>query len=73
MSTVRTVREEQRWLGSYTLPFSTLYRSGEVQGTFQLDMPPILLGYAKDDSSASKRLVPNSALRLYITVSASTP
>ena len=66
---VKTLREEQRWLGSFTVPFSTLYRNGEVKGVFPLHMPPILLGYAKDARSGSKRLVPNAALQLFITVS----
>ena len=65
---VRTTREEQRWIGSFTLPFSTLYRSGEVKGVFPLAMPPILLGYTKDSRSASKGLAPNSALQLFITI-----
>lgn len=65
---VRTLREEQRWLGSFTLPFSTLYRAGEVKGVFMLSTPPILLGYSKDARSTSKRLVPNSALQLFVTI-----
>ena len=70
---VRTLREEQRWLASFTVPFSTLYRNGEVKGVFPLNMPPILLGYAKDAGSTSKRLVPNSALKLFITVNPLLP
>ena len=64
----RTLRDEARWLGSFTVPFSTIYRAGEVKGVFPLSMPPILLGYAKDGRSTSKRLVPNAQLKLFVTV-----
>ena len=40
----------------------------QVKGVFPLTMPPILLGYAKDGRSTSKRLVPNSALKLFLTI-----
>jgi hypothetical protein len=65
---VRTLREELRWLGNFTLPFVTLYRSSEVKGVFKLSMPPAILGYSKDKRSESKRLVPDSALQLFVTV-----
>ena len=56
-SNLRTLRKEQRWLGSFSVPFSTLYRNGEVKGVFPLSMPPVLLGYAKDARSTSKRVL----------------
>jgi len=65
---VRTLREEQSWLASFTIPFNTLYRNGEVKGVFPLVMPPILLGYAKDSRSTSRKLVPDAALKLFITI-----
>jgi hypothetical protein len=68
--TVRTLREERRWLGGFSLPFSTLYRNGKVEGTFPLTMPPILLGYTKDRHSNSTKLAPSSGLALFITVCA---
>ena len=67
-SNLKSVREEKRWLASFSVPFATLYRNGEVKGVFPLSMPPILLGYAKDKRSLSKRLVPASALKLFITI-----
>ena len=73
MFVVRTLREEQRWLGSFTLPFATLYRTREVQGVFPLSMPPVLLGYSKDSQSTSKRLVPSSSLQLFITINPLLP
>jgi len=67
-SNVRTLREERRWLGGFSLPFSTLYRNGKVEGTFPLTMPPILLGYQKDKDSNSTKLAPASGLALFITL-----
>ncbi|KAL1524398.1 hypothetical protein AB1Y20_019293 [Prymnesium parvum] len=65
---VSKVSNERRWLGVFSLPFSTLYRNGKVEGTFPLKMPPILLGYKKDKTSPSKKLVPNSGLALFVTI-----
>ena len=72
---VRVQRDERRWLGGFSLPFSTLYRSGKVEGSFPLNLPPILLGYEKDDQSPSSKqqLVPSSALRLFATVEPALP
>ena len=36
---MRTVREEQRWLASFTVPFATLFRNAEVKGVFPLQVP----------------------------------
>ena len=33
---VRTLRDERRWLGGFSLPFATLYRNGKVEGAFPL-------------------------------------
>ncbi|KAL3923902.1 MAG: hypothetical protein SGPRY_004076 [Prymnesium sp.] len=65
---VTTVSEEPRWLGGFSLPFSTLYRNGKVEGTFPLTMPPVLLGYKKDVNSKSTKLAPASGLKLFITL-----
>ena len=70
---VRTLRDERRWLGGFSLPFATLYRNGKVEGAFPLVMPSILLGYKKDEQSKSSGLVPNSALSLFITVEPALP
>ena len=70
---VRTLRDERRWLGGFSLPFATLYRNGKVEGAFPLVMPPLLLGYKKDEQSKSSGLVPNSALSLFITVEPALP
>ena len=69
-----TQRDERRWLGGFSLPFSTLYLQGcQVEGRFPLNMPPILLGYMKDAQSASTGLAPHSALNLFVTVEPALP
>lgn len=55
------------------MPFSTLYRNGKVEGRFPLEMPPILLGYDKDDQSPSQGLAPASALALFVTIEPALP
>lgn len=40
-----TVRTEKRFLGSLTVPFSTVYMEGRVDGIFRLDTPIVNLGY----------------------------
>ena len=41
-------RVQNHWLGSWKLPFSTVYHRGKVEGTFRLKIPPVLLGYDVD-------------------------
>ncbi|XP_043210658.1 coiled-coil and C2 domain-containing protein 2A-like [Amphibalanus amphitrite] len=41
-------RIERRWLAELTVPFSTLYINGRVEGTFRLNTPPLLIGYECD-------------------------
>ena len=55
------------------MPFSTLYRNGAVQGLFQLTLPPVLLGYAKDDASTSAGLVPASAIKVSVSIEPMLP
>eukprot|EP00960_Hanusia_phi_P059627 764236-Hanusia_phi.AAC.4 len=43
---------EKRWLGSISFPFNTLYiasAKGRVDGTFELDAPPHIIGYTRTE------------------------
>ena len=41
-----TARTERRFLGSFSLPFNTIYNLGRVEGVFRLDTPLMNFGYA---------------------------
>lgn len=50
------MRTEKRFLGSLTIPFTTIYMEGRVDGVFRLDTPLVNLGYQQvslDPSSSS--------------------
>lgn len=38
-------RLERKWLGSFSIPFTSLYANTRVEGTVRLHSPPVLLGY----------------------------
>jgi len=42
-----TVRTEKRFLGNLSIPFSTIYMEGKVEGTFRLNAPDLCLGYQR--------------------------
>ncbi len=42
-----TTVTERKYLGSLSIPFSTIYMNGQISGMFALDTPPMNLGYEK--------------------------
>jgi len=48
---------EKRWLGSITFPFSTIYTAtanGRIDGVFELDAPPHVIGYSHQGAADSR-------------------
>lgn len=48
-----TMREERRFLGSFSLPFSTILSERRIEGTFRLNTPPINYGYKPTSTAAA--------------------
>ena len=40
-------RFDRRWLGSLSIPFASLYHNTQIEGTFRLHSPAVLLGYER--------------------------
>uniref|UniRef100_A0A8D0C515 Coiled-coil and C2 domain containing 2B n=1 Tax=Salvator merianae TaxID=96440 RepID=A0A8D0C515_SALMN len=45
----------KNWLGSVTFPFSALLEQSKICGTFQVNMPPVLLGYTWSKTCVSPK------------------
>ena len=44
---------EKRYLGSFSVPFETIYNMGRIEGVFRIDTPPVNFGYDHAASSTS--------------------
>lgn len=50
-----TARTERRYLGSFTIPFSTIYQLGRIEGTFRLHTPLFNFGYVRAGALVEKK------------------
>ena len=49
-----TARTERRYLGSFSVPFATLYQESRIEGVFRLDAPIFNFGYVPNDIEKKK-------------------
>lgn len=70
-------RREKRWLGTFSVPFATVYANQRVEGTFKVEVPAVLLGYNRNlaeefgadlDEAQRELLRTDTYLTVFITI-----
>lgn len=56
-------RIQKQFIGSFQIPLSTIRQRQTIEGTFQLDVPPLLLGYTIQSSHNAGREIADRSLR----------
>lgn len=49
-----TIVSDKRFLGNISIPFTTIYLGGSIQGTFRLNSPDVTLGYVSQQYSRTE-------------------
>eukprot|EP01038_Epipyxis_sp_PR26KG_P007416 gene7416-10108_t len=57
-----SIRIERRYLGSFSLPISTIYREGRIEGLFRMETPAVNFGYTSETDHFQARQADSSAL-----------
>jgi coiled-coil and C2 domain-containing protein 2A len=73
-------RIERNWLGTVSIPFSTIHERIKIDGVFSLQMPPVTLGYERDASQIENAVLigidtttNNTLVHLFITLDPPLP
>ena len=67
-------RQERNWLGTLTIPFSTIYEHGKIEGNFHVRVPIICHGYQRDPGNAFLGFKEHETLlNLFITLEPHLP
>nr|XP_033799287.1 protein CC2D2B isoform X1 [Geotrypetes seraphini] len=66
---------KKNWLGSVAFPFTALLHQSKISGTFQVNTPPVLLGYTwnetymvPNEENSDQDLIENSLLTIFATI-----
>ncbi|KAI8621278.1 hypothetical protein BC830DRAFT_275158 [Chytriomyces sp. MP71] len=46
-------RRERNWIGTFSMPFTSLYEQTRIEGQFHVQVPSVLLGYEKNVASGT--------------------
>ncbi len=48
------LKKERRWLGSVEVPFRYIYENVKIEGIFQVQRPPVILGYTSAEKAIAQ-------------------